>query len=168
MFHWIRRLLFGASQPDTCPYSAEETIATFLKTWSDQKLADVYAFCEDGKMYFYKPCICLLGVASSQVLHTERCEVPHYSRLRAQPGMPDVEMAYRDLSKGARGPGRGGSAQKMRDRRLLKLLSAEMDRRTAGREMAAYNESALIQSGVNESNESNESSANEVRPRASH
>lgn len=64
------------------------------ENWSDQKVAEVLAFNEDGKMSFCNPCACILGVSSSNQLH-ELCTTVHLYDLRKQFGV--VELAYRDL-----------------------------------------------------------------------
>ena len=40
--------------------------------FSDQRLASVAAFNQDGKMSFRNPCGCLMGVTYSDPLHTGR------------------------------------------------------------------------------------------------
>ncbi len=114
-----------------------ELLKAWLKEWPDQKLYDVYAFAQDGKMNYHDGCSCILGVYSSKVLHqssdfTERgtCieQSDHYGMLKSQPGMARIEFAYRML---------GGleDLQLERDARLLEILGAEMARRA----MAGYN-----------------------------
>jgi hypothetical protein len=41
--------------------------------WSDQKLAEVYAFNADGKMSYRNMCCCLIGVTDSDTLHNVYC-----------------------------------------------------------------------------------------------
>ena len=45
--------------------------------WGDQKLAEVLAFVEDGKMDYGNGCCCLLGVDSSDNLHTDTQDANH-------------------------------------------------------------------------------------------
>lgn len=59
-------------------------IREFVSHWNDQKLCEVMAFAEDGKMHFDDSCSCLIGVASSKVLHdhTGCPDLGHYLRMR--------------------------------------------------------------------------------------
>jgi hypothetical protein len=51
--------------------SAKRHIREFIgRHWSDQKLAEVYAFNRDGKMNWLSVCSCILAVTVSDVLHT--------------------------------------------------------------------------------------------------
>ena len=53
--------------------------------FSDEKLAGVSAFNEDGKMTFRNPCGCLMGVTYSERLHVgEGCNREHYWLARRQ------------------------------------------------------------------------------------
>jgi hypothetical protein len=115
--------------------AATETVNSFIHSWSEQKLCDVLAFCEDGRMDFDKLCCCLLGVASSQVLHIEcnqdvTSQNHHYMVLRREnPEAIAAEEAYYLL---------GGPLddQQSRDAHLCKILRAELARREAARELA--------------------------------
>lgn len=49
--------------------TASRIVKSYISGWSDQKLAEVLAFAEDGKMDYHNECCCLLGVASSDNLH---------------------------------------------------------------------------------------------------
>lgn len=46
-------------------------IKAYTTAWSDQKIAEVYAFAQDGKLGYTNPCCCIIGVGSSGNLHTE-------------------------------------------------------------------------------------------------
>ena len=79
-------------------------VRNWIKQFSDQKLAEVYAFNQDGKMSYVNPCSCILGVTLSDKLHTSFKEcihelVPgHYSMAKALPGAYEAEEAYLKLS----------------------------------------------------------------------
>lgn len=75
-------------------------IRGLLAKWSEQKLFDVLAFCEDGKMVFDNPCSCLRGVATSGILHTSGESPAHILGHYHDCGDPQVlaaETAYRNL-----------------------------------------------------------------------
>jgi hypothetical protein len=118
---------------------AKANIRAFVReNWSDQKLAEVYAFNADGKMNFHNPCSCLIGVTDSDTLHEDcgwQMQVQilstgcvlnklnsdhHYvlcqGRLVTKAWF--AEQAYRDL---------GGPA--LAQKRLSAILRAEMKRR---------------------------------------
>lgn len=95
-----------------------EIVKRFISEhWTDEKLAQVFAFNEDGKMDFLDPCACILGVHSSAILHTSatrvlriqkrfgwfrwekiysRCEAYHFSK--AKVNLAHIESAYCGLS----------------------------------------------------------------------
>src|SRR5580704_7531548 len=50
--------------------NARAIVRDYISDWTEEKLCQVLAFCQDGKMQFCDSCSCLLGVASSDVLHT--------------------------------------------------------------------------------------------------
>jgi hypothetical protein len=53
--------------------------------FSDQRLASIAAFNEDGRMRFRNPCSCLLGVTYSDPLHEgDDCNREHYWFARRQ------------------------------------------------------------------------------------
>jgi hypothetical protein len=53
--------------------------------FSDEKLANVAAFNQDGKMTFRNPCGCLMGVTHSETLHMGgNCDRKHYWLARRQ------------------------------------------------------------------------------------
>jgi hypothetical protein len=76
---------------------AKRIIRKLIGGWADQKLAAVYAFNEDGKMSYFGTCNCLIGVHSSEVLHTvcrdaEGFQSGHYAD--AIGGLQREEAAY--------------------------------------------------------------------------
>jgi hypothetical protein len=78
-----------------------EPIRAFIReNWSDQKLAEVYAFNQDGKMNREHNCCCLLGVTFASRLHTghrTECGGPHfhhYRKARALKGAEQAEYIY--------------------------------------------------------------------------
>lgn len=53
--------------------------------FSDQRLASIAAFNEDGRMRFRNPCSCLMGVTYSDILHESAdCDREHYRFARRQ------------------------------------------------------------------------------------
>lgn len=111
---------------------AVRIVMDYVSAWTDQKLAEVAAFCEDGKMHFYNPCCCLIGVSSSINLHRDfrTCGGIHYTKLRV--GNPEancVENAYQILGKET--DGHGGYGQPTRDQRFLAILREVMGERTS-------------------------------------
>ena len=134
---WRERLLGRSNRaltetPPAAPgriQKATARLAQFVKL-PGQKLHDIFAFCEDGKMDYWDHCCCLIAVCSSPVLH-QRCDDPaccvRYGKMLNQPGMLAVEGAYSELGDDyAAGV---IDSQDLRDRRLLKILRAEMTRR---------------------------------------
>jgi len=110
-------------------------IAAFVKEWPDQKLYDVYAFCQDGRMDFQHCCKCLLAVFGSDVLHDkcldlDRDGIPnHYRAIKRIPQMAEIEKAYQIIGFKALPTHRYPEDQKLRDRRLLEILGTEIARR---------------------------------------
>lgn len=122
---------------------AKAAIRAFIREhWSDQKLAEVYAFNADGKMNNLCACNCILGVTLSSIMHqgqpwdcTERVGYTHYSHyLEAKllNGGTKAEIAYMTL--GVRG---GYDWRIVQQRRLSAILRAEM-RLRARRAQAAH------------------------------
>src|ERR1700734_1934134 len=127
MLAWFRNLI-GSSRTTNVPKRTDgyldrsiACIASFVKTWPDQKLFDVFAFCQDGKMNYGHYCKCLLGVFGSRFLHDE-CNpsvVPphppaHYIEIKLQWGMFEVERAYELLGFDEQG-GEVQNEQRVRD-----------------------------------------------------
>ncbi len=78
-------------------YRSPKVVVEFVRTrFDDEKLAQVSAFNEDGKMSFFEPCCCLLGVASSTTLHVS-CRDHHYWRLAGSGYCRVAEAAYWSL-----------------------------------------------------------------------
>lgn len=108
-------------------------IERLIAGWNDQKLAEVFAFNQDGKMEFYSPCGCLTGVHSTAVgaLHTIYCYRDHYRNARwIDPGcdvVRDAELEYLKLGLDRTPVLRNDEA--MRRRGLDAILRAEMERR---------------------------------------
>ena len=155
MFNWFKNL-FSFPSSDSwekqIAYRTDQSIAvltSFVRDWSDRKICDVLAFCEDGKMNFGVQCCCLLGVFGSEVIHT-RCGMgglvflnghPYpackgYEIGRAHPCGPSVERAYLMLG-GAPDLDESDldNGQWLRDARMIKILRAELSRREGEREL---------------------------------
>jgi hypothetical protein len=117
---------------------SKQVIREWIRTHlSDEKLASVAAFNEDGKMGFRNPCGCLLGVTYSDPLHLGHdCDHEHYRRARRQDlarlspsGMGPAEKAYLFLGFAA-GFHNGLGDDEVRRRRFSALLRAERRRRS--------------------------------------
>jgi hypothetical protein len=101
--------------------------------FSDERLAQVYAFNQDGRMRFQSACDCLLGVTGSSTLHQpEDCPdadwPAHYFRIRYNGGQfaLDVEQAYNIIGwVGSRGF-MHDSSDRLRQVRLSAILRAQM------------------------------------------
>ncbi len=106
---------------------AKQAIRAFIRMhWSDQKLAEVYAFNRDGKMCYSSGCRCLLGVTASERLHGN-ADCPY---ILGQQGRHHYYVAKRlPLAEAAEGAylylGFYGNQQA----RLSAILRAEMRRR---------------------------------------
>lgn len=104
-------------------------VCDFVRQWDDQKLAEVLAFAEDGKMDFADTCCCLIGVASSANLHENHthhesyCDsYGHYTRYKERHRRAFiVEDAYYRLGKPLSMITAVGS-QKKRDAILIGIL----------------------------------------------
>jgi hypothetical protein len=66
--------------------SSKQVVREWVRAkFSDQKLASVVAFNEDGRMNFRNPCGCLMGVTHSDRLHEgDNCDRAHYWLARRQ------------------------------------------------------------------------------------
>lgn len=82
---------------------AERILSKHIRGFSDERLHEVYAFNQDGKMSFSDPCACILGVTSANHPHVSRgqhikCpEFPsgHYTRAKYMTSNgKQVEQAY--------------------------------------------------------------------------
>lgn len=60
--------------------NARRAIRPFIQTFSDQRLAEVYAFNADGKMKWTDPCGCIIGVAGASYLHNGQQDCPDHHR----------------------------------------------------------------------------------------
>jgi hypothetical protein len=123
---------------------SKQMIREWVRThFSDEKLASVLAFNEDGKMGFRSPCSCLMGVTYSDHLHLGYdCQHEHYWRARREDlaqmgrlaallfpsGMGKAEKAYCFLGFSAAFRNCFGDDE-VRRRRFSALLRAEMRRR---------------------------------------
>ena len=106
----------------------KQAIRNFVRAnWTDQKLAEVYAFNRDGKMHPQKACNCLLGVTLSENLHDNNdgftCPGGHYSAAECLNHAWLAEKAYMNWMFFCEEP--LGLCQ----RRLSAILRAEMKRR---------------------------------------
>src|ERR1043166_6181411 len=110
--------------------------------FSDERLAQVYAFNQDGKMRFQSACDCLLGVTGSPTLHEpESCRdddwPAHYFRIRYNGGQfaLDCEQAYNILGwLNTRRFGIADCSDELRKRRLSAILRAQMRIRARARQ----------------------------------
>ncbi len=120
---------------------AKNAVREYIRTFTDQKLADVYAFNADGKMKYMHPCRCLLGVGSSEgALHTLYCMKNHLEEERAKHELvvgillPAAEIGYCFLGiRGAFSQAVRINTDYLRQCRLSAILRAEMrlrDRRS--------------------------------------
>lgn len=80
---------------------ARQAIRSFIRGWSDQKVAEVYAFNRDRKMRFEDSCGCIRGVTLSDVLHDGNsvCNMDHYDATRAIVGASEAECGYGVLGR---------------------------------------------------------------------
>jgi hypothetical protein len=95
--------------------------------FSDERLAEVYAFNQDGKMMYESPCCCLLGVTGAENLHEagSGCDKRHYIRIRETvPIGMATELAYNFLGNIA--PHWMQFGDPLRRRRLSAILRAQM------------------------------------------
>ena len=111
--------------------------------FSDERLVEVYAFNQDGRMRFQSACDCLLGVTGSSTLHQpedcpDRNWPAHYFRIRYNGGQfaLDAEQAYNLIGWVGRQFFDGCSDQ-LRQRRLSAILRAQMRIRARARQPEA-------------------------------
>lgn len=123
---------------------SKQTVREWVREhFSDEKLASVCAFNEDGKMSFRNPCGCLMGVTLTDRLHDGKdCNREHYWAARRV----DVAQTHRfgrlfpsnRIGKAERAYNLLGFAKDMcscfgddavRRRRFSAILRAEMRRR---------------------------------------
>jgi hypothetical protein len=79
---------------------AKTAVREDIRTFTDQKLAEVYAFNPDGKMSYGDGCACIIGVASSDVLHFNDAERStwHYLDECNKPECVSAERGYLKLA----------------------------------------------------------------------
>jgi hypothetical protein len=115
--------------------SAKRTIRAWIQAhFSDEKLAEVYAFNADCKMSLEDPCGCLLGVTLPTTLHQDYIVCgkfcpdrnSHYATAKKLPSGRAVEYAYYCLGFGL--------FPSLRRYRLARILRAEIKRRDRERE----------------------------------
>lgn len=116
-------------------------ITKFIQRHEDQKLCDVLAFCEDGHMRYSNMCCCLLGVFSSEVLHTgaslwQPCDREHYHRYANDPVAKAAEFAYYELGLVFLHNNRciAEDDQSVRNSYLQEVLRDELERRASLRQ----------------------------------
>ena|ERR1041385_1253049 len=105
--------------------------------FSDERLAEVYAFNQDGKMRFLDPCSCLLGVTSSGQLHQDdnTCSHLHYLRMRDLDNDGQaVENAYNALGYVSLPENDRRPSDEWRRIRLSAILRAQMRIRARSRQ----------------------------------
>lgn len=111
---------------------ARRIVAERVAEWPDEKLIRVRLFCASGAMDVTNPCCCIIGVDSWPELHTDRrvCDGGlHYDATLRREGRA-LEIAYYAL--GFIGYTRDNrTLQQNRDRQLLEIIDAEIDRRTS-------------------------------------
>jgi hypothetical protein len=121
---------------------ARREVKDFVSTFDDQKLAEVLAFAEDGKMDHMNTCCCIRGVFSSTNLHVEYCSEPgHYARLDAY----EAEDGYFWLD-GYNGVYK--ESQELRDREFIAILKQVMAEREAKREATSTTVDAPVELAV--------------------
>jgi hypothetical protein len=101
--------------------------------FSDERLAQVYAFNQDGRMRYCSPCCCLRGVTEAERLHDfdAACDRQHYIRLNTVEGV-EAELAYNVLGNVA--AHRRNFGDGLRQRRLSAILRAQMRLRARARQ----------------------------------
>lgn len=145
--------------------SSKQVVRAWIRTnFSDQRLASVAAFNEDGGMSFRNPCGCLMGVTYSEPLHAGHgCDRQHYwvarredlaqsrrfAALFPSSRIGKAEKAYLFLGFSPKFANCFGNDE-VRRRRFSALLRAEMRRRAsqATEGQALVEESAVFRSEV--------------------
>ncbi len=116
----------------------KNSIRNWIRTkFSDQKLAEVYAWNRDGHMIFHDRCACILGVTDSATLHhaldkygkPTPCKGEHYIKLHRQDDALDVEIAYQMMGWINFEPQTKGLENTRRRNIMSAILRAEMRRR---------------------------------------
>lgn len=107
---------------------AKSYVRSYIRDWTDEKLAQVLAFASDEKMDYYHPCRCLIGVGTSKIPHSGECEEGHYERgfsehPQGKEWVGLVEWSYKSLGFPY---GCKSFDQYLRDRRFIATLKAEI------------------------------------------
>jgi len=97
------------------------TIATFIGQFPTERLCHLLAMAEDGKMHYMFHKRCLLGL-----LGTGSQAETAYQTAARMAGGKEAESAYHNLCYSWLGFDKG---QQLRDKRLAKIVRAELDRR---------------------------------------
>jgi hypothetical protein len=113
---------------------AKSYVRSYIRDWTDEKLAQVLAFASDEKMDYYHPCRCLIGVGTSKIPHSVECEGNHYEReFLAHPQGREwvrrAEWSYKFLGLPSDCKSFDLSLDKdqyLRDRRFVAILKAEI------------------------------------------
>jgi hypothetical protein len=127
---------------------AREILYDFIeRNWSDQKVAEVLAFAEDGKMDYFNPCACFIGVHSSDAPHVKCDHVIRASRTTwLHPGhhyrlakvrsyeLIESEEAYLLLGKEDGKTFYLRTGQPLRDQRFIEILRDVIRHRDAQKE----------------------------------
>ncbi len=128
------QLMYHAGMSPVLKQSKHD-IRIFIRAWPTQKLAEVYAFNQDGHMRYLGPCLLHVTLCDSlQAASWPACKLAY-----ALKGGWEAEQGYRLLGD----PWLGSElAEPIRQRRLSAILRAEMRRRDRARAMQAV-ESAV-------------------------
>ncbi len=114
-------------------------IAANPAIFTDQKVAEIYAFNLDGKMGWYSTCACWCGVMLARALHVAKdtglCDQGHYAAARQLPNVINAEHAYLMLGSDRSGCVLTESEGRLRQLRLSTILRAEMRRRDRARSL---------------------------------
>lgn len=114
--------------------SNEQILTEYMRqNYSDQKLAELLAFAEDGKLS-YSSCCCFVGVPTanhslmSMADAASASDCDHYQSAIAIPEAPVAERAFRTLAVDSAD---GSSEERDAERRarLIPLIYAEIKRR---------------------------------------
>lgn len=125
---------------------AKQAIRAYIQTKPEQRVAEVYAFNQDGKMDADNGCTCLLGTMSAAKLHVRLilatcpeldCGM-HYLREREVDGARWAENGYICLS----------SYPDIRRRRFSAILRAELRLRARARKVQERREQLIFLAGL--------------------
>ena len=112
---------------------ARQVVRHFVSGWTTQKLCEVLAFAEDGKMDAMNVCQCLLGVASSDQLHESKdCPKPHhFVRYGDDYNARNTELAYYSLDEAGGCLTNYNGVQLLIDREFIAILRQVLAEREA-------------------------------------